>query len=100
MEIDFKQFPMFTGIDKREMLAFDVAYSLANTLYTKVPDNIGAHCLSEKIYGENGKVDLDDKEINIIRNAYPLFTGAFADSFERYLKDYKEKEDKDETRES
>ena len=36
MKIDFKQFPMYTGIDKKEMVACDVAYSLANNLYTKV----------------------------------------------------------------
>lgn len=76
---------MFTGIDKREMVAGDVTYSLANTLYTKVPDNIGAHCLAEKIYNAGGVLDLDEKEIGIIRFAYPAFTGVFADSFEHYL---------------
>ena len=79
MKINFKQFPMYTGIDKKEMVACDVAYSLANNLYTKVPDNIGAHCLSEKIYNAEGNVDLSGQEIDIIRYAYPTFTGAFAD---------------------
>lgn len=96
MKINFKQFPMYTGIDKKEMVACDVAYSLANNLYTKVPDNIGAHCLSEKIYNAEGNVDLSGQKIEIIRFAYPTFTGAFADSFEHYLKTYKEKEEQHE----
>ena len=59
----------------------------------KRQDNIGAHCLSEKIYNAEGNVDLSGQEIEIIRFAYPTFTGAFADSFEHYLKTYKEKEE-------
>lgn len=96
MKINFKLFPMFTGINKKEMVACDVTYSLANNLYTKVPDNIGAHCLAEKIYNMGGNVDLNDQEVEIIRFAYPVFTGAFADSFEHYLKTYKEKEEQHE----
>lgn len=92
MKINFEQFPMYTGIDKKEMVASDVVYSLANTLYTKVPDSIGAHCLAEKLYNAKGEVDLNEHEIEIIRFAYPTFTGSFADSFEHYLKTYKEKE--------
>ena len=86
MKIDFTKFPCYTGIKKDIRIE-----SLGNAIYTNVP-GIAASSLAHKIYSGKGEVDYDEREIRIIRDCTPLFSGVYADSINDYL-DTKEKEE-------
>lgn len=84
MKIDFTKFPCYTGIKKDIRVEMDIAESLANAIYTNVP-GIAASSLAHKIYSGKGEVDYDEREIRIIRDCTPLFSGVYADSINDYL---------------
>lgn len=91
MKIDFTKIPCYTGIKKDVRVELDIAESLANAIYTNV-SGIAASSLAHKIYSGKGEVECDEKEIRIIRDCTPLFSGVYADSINDYL-DTKEKEE-------
>lgn len=91
MKIDFTKFPCYTGIKKDIRVEMNIAESLANAIYTNV-SGIAASSLAHKIYSGKGEVECDEKEIRIIRDCTPLFSGVYADSINDYL-DTKEKEE-------
>ena len=84
--------PVYTGIRKKEKIIMDVSEQLADCIFMNVT-GVAAHLLSEKIYTEK-EVELDEREIEILKSCMGLFTGVFATSLNEYLNDkIKEKED-------
>ena len=49
MKVDFTKFPLFTGIDKQDMVIADIRKDIADGIYRNVP-GLPAHVLAEKIY--------------------------------------------------
>lgn len=86
MKINFKEFPIFIGIERTERVLFDVRRDLANSIYVNVA-GIEAHVLAEKIYKSDGPIDMDPNETQVIEQSLPLFTGSFADSWHELLKE-------------
>lgn len=69
----------------------DIAESLGDAIYTNIP-GIAASSLAHKIYSGKGEVELDERELRIIRDCTTLFPGVYADSINDYL-NIKEKEE-------
>ena len=70
MKVDFTKFPLFTGIDRQDMVIADIRKDIADGIYRNVP-GLPAHVLAEKIY-QNELVELADDEIHIL----DLYTSA------------------------
>ena len=70
MKVDFTKFPLFTGIDRQDMVIADIRKDIADGIYRNVP-GLPAHVLAEKIY-RNELVELADDEIHIL----DLYTSA------------------------
>ena len=49
MKVDFTKFPLFTGIDRQDMVIADIRKDIADGIYRNVP-GLPAHVLAEKIY--------------------------------------------------
>ena len=64
MKVDFTKFPLFTGIDRQDMVIADIRKDIADGIYRNVP-GLPAHVLAEKIY-RNELVELADDEIHIL----------------------------------
>lgn len=92
MKIDFTKFPLYVSCSKDFLEAFNITESLSNIIYTNIA-GIGAHLLSEKIYLSKGEIEINDVEIKIIQECYPLLTGAFADSLNDYIEKNKGKKE-------
>lgn len=86
MKINFKEFPIFIGIERTEKVLFDVRRDLANAMYVNVA-GIEAHVLAEKIYKSDGPIDIEPEEQQVIERSLPLFTGSFADSWHELVKE-------------
>ena len=93
MKIDFTKFPCYNGIKRDIRIEMDIAESLANAIYINV-QGIAASSLAHKIYSNKGEVNYDEREVRIIRDCTPLFSGVYADSINDYL-DTKEKEEQE-----
>ena len=91
MVINFKKFPVYSGISKSSKMAMDISESLADCIYSSVP-GINAHVLAEKILKSSEAVELDADEVAMIRNITPTLPGKFADSINDHLKDMEEKQ--------
>lgn len=92
MKVNFKQFPVYDGIRKEKLVAYDVTEALGNGIYMNIP-GLKAHLLAEKIFKSTTEgVELDGEDLAIVRSAAELFSGVFADSITDFL-NKKEKED-------
>lgn len=85
MKLNFKQFILFQGIDKKNALLTDVSKAIADGLYNTV-QGIASHALALKIYNATGEEEYSDEEIEMLRNFSKQCTPAFMDSFEEFVK--------------
>lgn len=85
MKLNFKQFMLFQGIDKQNIVLTDVSKAIANGLYSQA-QGIAAHALALKIYNAQGEEEYSDEEIEMLRNFSKQCTPAFMDSFEEFIK--------------
>lgn len=85
MRLNFKQFILFQGIDKKNALLTDVSKAIADGLYNTV-QGIASHALALKIYNATGEEEYSDEEIEMLRNFSKQCTPAFIDSFEEFVK--------------
>ena len=63
--INFKQFEIYTGIDKAACVVSDVRKDLANMIYMRFV-GLEAHALAYKIYGSDGELELSDEECRLL----------------------------------
>lgn len=84
MEVNFRQFPVFTGITKENKLNVDISEALANVIY-QYEGGAKAQELAKKIYGAKDKVDLEAIEIQIIVDATRFMPGVLADSIKDFF---------------
>lgn len=85
MKLNFKQFILFQGIDKKNAVLTDVSKAVADGLYNSA-QGIAAHALALKIYNAVGEEEYSDEEIEMLRNFSKHCTPAFMDSFEEFIK--------------
>ena len=85
MKLNFKQFILFQGIDKKNALLTDVSKAIADGLYNTIR-GIASHALALKIYNATGEEEYSDEEIEMLRNFSKQCTTAFMDSFEEFVK--------------
>ena len=90
MKVDFTKFPLFTGIDRQDMVIADIRKDIADGIYRNVP-GLPAHVLAEKIY-RNELVELADDEIHILDLYTSASVGQLADSWQAYKKNNLETE--------
>ena len=90
MKVDFTKFPLFTGIDRQDMVIADIRKDIADGIYRNVP-GLPAHVLAEKIY-RNELVELADDEIHILDLYTSASVGQLADSWQDYKKNNLETE--------
>ncbi len=64
-KVNFKQFEIFTGIEKTSSFVSDIRKDLANMIYTRFV-GLEAHALAYKIYGSDGEVELSDDECPLL----------------------------------
>ena len=83
VRIDFKKLPVYTSIKKDVTEEFDASFLIANTIYTQV-GGLVAHSLAMRIY-EQGEVELNEKEVELIRKVADGFVGVLADSIKARL---------------
>ena len=81
MKVDFTKFPLFTGIDKQDMVIADIRKDIADGIYRNVP-GLPAHVLAE----------LADDEIHILDLYTSASVGQLADSWQDYKKNNLETE--------
>lgn len=85
-KIDFKQFKTFTDITREKTALADVRKPLADTLY-KTANGIAAHDLALRIYRSDGEIELEDSDVQLLRDFAKSLTPIFMDSLEENLKE-------------
>lgn len=88
MKINFKSFPVYTGISREKTVPMNISLVVSEGIYGNVA-GIQAHSLAMKIYQSEGEVELDDTEVRILDGSMDLFVGVLADSVRDYIKNYK-----------
>lgn len=83
VRIDFRKLPVYTSIKKDRTEEFDASYLVANTIYTQV-GGLVAHSLAMRIY-ENGEVELNENEVELVRKVADGFVGILADAIKDKL---------------
>lgn len=83
VRIDFRKFPVYKSIRRDDTEEVDISEVLANTIYT-TRGGVVAHSLAMRIY-EQGEVELNEKEKEIILQTAEVFVGVFADSIKDRL---------------
>lgn len=83
MKVNFKGFPLYTSIKRDKTEEVDISEAIANTIYMNVGGVI-AHSLALRIY-EQGEVELNEKEIEIMKQVADGFVGVVADSIKDKL---------------
>ena len=83
MKVDFRKFPIYKSIRRDETEVADISEVLANTIYT-TRGGVVAHSLAVRIY-EQGEVELNDKEKEIVLQTAEAFVGIVADSIKTVL---------------
>lgn len=84
MTVNFKQFPVYSGITKKETIMVDVSEALANIIY-QYSGGLKAQSLAKKIYQGKNTVDIDSIEVQIITDSTRFMTGLLADSILDYF---------------
>lgn len=83
MKVNFRKFPVYTSIRKEMVMEQDISFALANVIYSNVCGLV-AHSLALRIY-EDGVVELNEKEYEIILEVAVCFPGIVADSIKDKL---------------
>lgn len=83
MKVNFKELPVYTSIRKDKTEKVDVSEVIADTIYKNV-GGVVAHSLALRIYND-GEVELNEKESEIIRMVADGFVGIIADSIKDKL---------------
>lgn len=84
MKANFRKFPVYTSIRKDMVMEQDIAFPLANGIYTNIP-GIMAHAVAMKIYNAEGEVELTREETEALKQWVGLFSGIIADSIKDYI---------------
>ena len=84
MKANFRKFPVYTSIRKDMVMEQDIAFPLANGIYTNIP-GIMAHAVAMKIYSSDGEVELTAEEVEAMKQWVQLFSGIIADSIKDYI---------------
>ena len=84
MKVDFRKLKVYTSIRKDEVKEMDASYLIANTIYTNM-GGVMAHSLAMRIY-EQGEVELNEKEEEMLVKLADGFAGVIADSIKDALK--------------
>lgn len=83
MKVNFKELPVYTSIRKDKTEKVDVSEVVADIIYKNV-GGVVAHSLSLRIYND-GEVELNEKECEIVRMVADGFVGIIADSIKDKL---------------
>lgn len=83
MTVNFKELPVYTSIRKDKTEKVDVSEVIADIIYKNV-GGVVAHSLALRIYND-GEVELNEKESEIIRMVADGFVGIIADSIKDKL---------------
>ena len=83
-QIDFTKFRLYTGISRKETRLFDVREERANSLYL-AGRGIRMHDLAMRIYRSDGPVELDEADVQLLREFAQTLSQAFIDSLEQNL---------------
>lgn len=83
MKVNFKELPVYTSIRKDKTENVDISEVLADTIYKNV-GGVVASSLALRIYNE-GEVEINDKEKEIIKHVADGFVGVIADSIKDKL---------------
>lgn len=83
MKVNFKEFPLFTSIKRDKTEEVDISEVIANTIYMNV-GGVMAHSLALRIY-EQGEVELNEKEVDLVMQVADGFVGVLADSIKDKL---------------
>lgn len=78
MKVNFKELPVYTSIRKDKTEKLDVSEAVADVIYKNV-GGVVAHSLALRIYND-GEVELNEKECEIVRMVADGFVGIIADS--------------------
>lgn len=65
-KINFKEFPVYTGVSRKNKRTCDVREAFADLLYTRV-NGIRSHALALKIYQSGGLTEFTEEEARLIR---------------------------------
>jgi hypothetical protein len=83
MKVNFKELQVYTSIRKDKTEKVDIAEVVADTIYKNV-GGVVAHSLALRIYND-GEVELNEKECEIVRMVADGFVGIIADSIKDKL---------------
>lgn len=83
MKVNFKGFPLYTSIKRDKTEEVDISEAIANTIYMNV-GGVAAHSLALRIY-EQGEVELNEKEVELVMQVADGFAGVIADSIKDKL---------------
>lgn len=83
MKVNFKELPVYTSIRKDKTEKLDVSEAVADVIYKNV-GGVVAHSLALRIYND-GEVELNEKECEIVRMVADGFVGIIADSIKDKL---------------
>lgn len=84
MKVNFRKFPVYTSIRKDMVMEQDIAFPLANGIYSNIP-GIMAHAVALKIYNAEGELELTGDETVALGEWTQLFSGIIADSIKDYI---------------
>lgn len=84
MKANFRKFPVYTSIRKDMVMEQDIAFPLANGIYSNIP-GIMAHAVAMKIYGAQAEVELTQEEAQALFQWTEMFSGIIADSIRDYI---------------
>ena len=83
MKVNFRRFPLYTSIKRDKTNEVDISEVIANTIYMNV-GGVVAHSLALRIYND-GEVELNEKEVELIMQVADGFVGVLADSIKDKL---------------
>ena len=83
VKVNFKLFPLYTSIKRDKTNEVDISEAIANVIYMNV-GGVVAHSLALRIY-EQGEVELNEKEVELIMQVADGFVGMLADSIKDKL---------------
>lgn len=83
MKVNFKWFPLYTSIKRDKTEEVDISEVIANAIYMNV-GGVMAHSLALRIY-EQGEVELNEKEVDLMMQVADGFVGVLADSIKDKL---------------
>lgn len=78
MKVNFKELEVYTSIKKDATEKVDASFIIADTIYKNF-GGVVAHSLALKIY-EQGEVELNEKEVELLSKVADGFVGVLADS--------------------